>query len=68
VKGASSRYESGRRGWAKFKTRASFEVIAGGVIGPLDRPEVLIAGRYRDGELVQFGRTTPLTAQSLVLC
>ena len=31
-------------------------MIAGGVIGPLKQPEVLIAGRYRGQELVQVGR------------
>jgi hypothetical protein len=31
------------------------------VLGPIERPEVVIAGRYRDGRLVQVGRTVPLT-------
>ena len=37
------------------------EVIVGGVIGPLEQPEVLIAGGYRGSELVQVGRTVPLS-------
>ncbi|TCC51093.1 hypothetical protein E0H75_13210 [Kribbella capetownensis] len=38
------------------------EVIVGGVVGPIDRPEVVIAGRYRGNELVVVGRTVPLNA------
>jgi hypothetical protein len=38
-------------------------VIVGGVIGPIDRPEVVIAGRYRGSDLVVVGRTVPLTAK-----
>jgi hypothetical protein len=42
--------------------------VAGGVIGPLERPGQLVAGRYRDGELVVVGRTSPLSpAQSAEL-
>jgi hypothetical protein len=44
------------------KHRDTVEVIVGGVLGPIDHPEVVIAGRYHDGELVQVGRTVPLTA------
>ncbi|MGR4862120.1 hypothetical protein ACIPOG_00055, partial [Kriegella sp. LARHCF250] len=62
VKGASSRYVAGR-GWVKYKSRETVEVIAGSVIGPLARPEVLIAGRYRGEELVQVGRSVPLTPE-----
>src|SRR3712207_6936038 len=44
------------------------ELLAGGVIGPLERPSQLVAGRYRDGELVVVGRTSPLSpAQSAEL-
>jgi hypothetical protein len=47
------------------KHRDTREILIGGVVGPIDRPEVLIAGLYRDGDLVVVGRTTPLTpAQS----
>jgi hypothetical protein len=39
------------------------DVIVGGVLGPIDRPEVVIADRYSDdGELMVVGRTVPLTA------
>jgi hypothetical protein len=47
----------------KYKSRDTVEVIAGGVIGSLNRPEVLIAGRYRGDELVQVGRTVPLSSE-----
>ncbi len=38
-------------------------MLAGGVIGPIERPSQLVAGRYRDGELVVVGRTSPLSPQ-----
>ncbi|HEY0693304.1 MAG TPA: ATP-dependent DNA ligase [Kribbella sp.] len=62
VKGAASRYMPGRRdAWLKVKHRESREVIVGGVLGSLARPEVLIAGLYTEhGELVVVGRTVPL--------
>jgi hypothetical protein len=44
------------------KRRYTVDVIVGGVLGPIDRPEVMIAGRYRGDQLVQVGRTVPLTA------
>jgi ATP-dependent DNA ligase len=78
AKGQASRYEPGRRGWLKVKHRDTVEVIVGGVLGTLTHPEVVIAGRYRastatgkaettdavdrSAELVQAGRTVPLTA------
>jgi hypothetical protein len=42
------------------KHRVTEEVVVGGVLGPIDRPEVVIAGRYRGDELVMVGRTVPL--------
>ncbi|RBY92348.1 ATP-dependent DNA ligase [Blastococcus sp. TBT05-19] len=68
VKGASTRYAPGRRDWLKVKSWETTEVLAGGVIGSLERPGQLVAGRYRDGELVVVGRTSPLSpAQSAEL-
>jgi ATP-dependent DNA ligase len=68
AKGAGTRYAPGRREWLKVKSWESTEVLAGGVIGPIARPSQLVAGRYRDGELVVVGRTSPLTpAQSAEL-
>jgi ATP-dependent DNA ligase len=65
VKGANTRYAGGRRDWLKVKHRDAREVIVGGVLGPITRPEVLIAGLYRDGNLVVVGRTVALNpAQS----
>jgi ATP-dependent DNA ligase len=68
AKGANTRYAPGRREWLKVKSWETTEVIAGGVIGTLDKPSQLVAGRYRDGELVVVGRTSPLSpAQSAEL-
>jgi ATP-dependent DNA ligase len=63
AKGIGSRYAPGRREWLKIKSWESTEVVAGGVIGPIERPSQLVAGRYRDGELVVVGRTSPLNPQ-----
>jgi hypothetical protein len=62
VKGANSRYVGGRREWLKVKRRDGVEVIVGGVLGPIERPEVVIAGRYRGEDLVVVGHTVPLDA------
>ena len=61
VKGAGTRYAPGRREWLKVKSWETTEVIAGGVIGTIGAPSQLVAGRYRDGELVVVGRTSPLS-------
>jgi ATP-dependent DNA ligase len=68
AKGANTKYAPGRREWLKVKSWETTEVLAGGVIGSLDAPSQLVAGRYRDGELVVVGRTSPLApAQSAEL-
>ncbi len=68
AKGAGTRYAPGRREWLKVKSWETTEVVAGGVIGPIERPSQLVAGAYRDGELVVVGRTSPLSpAQSAEL-
>ncbi len=61
AKGATTPYRPGRREWLKVKSWETTEVLAGGVIGTLERPSQLVAGRYRDGELVVVGRTSPLS-------
>jgi ATP-dependent DNA ligase len=61
VKGAAGRYLAGRRDWLKVKSWESTEVVVGGVLGPVGRPRQLVAGRYRDGELVVVGRSGPLS-------
>jgi ATP-dependent DNA ligase len=63
AKGAGTRYAPGRRDWLKVKSWETTEVLAGGVIGPIERPSQLVVGRYRDGELVVVGRTSPLSPQ-----
>jgi ATP-dependent DNA ligase len=63
AKGAATKYAPGRREWLKVKSWETTEVVAGGVIGPIERPSQLVAGRYRDGELVVVGRTSPLNPQ-----
>lgn len=63
VKGAGTRYAPGRREWLKVKSWETTEVLAGGVIGTIGRPNQLVAGRYRDGELVVVGRSSPLDPQ-----
>ena len=55
--------QPGLRNWIKTKSRAAQEIVVGGVIGSIDRPEVVIAGLYRaDGTFVNVGRTVPLRA------
>jgi ATP-dependent DNA ligase len=61
VKGARTRYAPGRRDWVKVKERETREVIVGGVIGRLHRPEALVAGLYAGLELVIVGRSTALS-------
>jgi ATP-dependent DNA ligase len=61
VKGASTRYQPGRREWVKWKRRETVEAIIGAVTGTLRRPEILVVGRYRGDELEVVGRTVKLT-------
>lgn len=60
----ASRYEPGRRGWSKFRTRFVTEAIVGGVTGSIDNPETLLLGRFdRRGALRYTGRSHPLTPE-----
>jgi ATP-dependent DNA ligase len=61
IKGAGTRYEPNQHRWIKVKARESIEVIMGAVIGPIDRPESIVAGLYRNGTLVIAGSSVPLT-------
>ena len=61
VKAADSRYTPGRRTWVKVKSRETTEVVVGGVTGSLERPDTIVAGLIRQGELQVVGRSTPLT-------
>ncbi|WP_231926003.1 ATP-dependent DNA ligase [Micromonospora echinofusca] len=55
-----SRYEPGRRGWSKFRTRIVTEAIIGGVTGSISRPETVLLGRFdRRGRLRYTGRLPP---------
>ncbi|WP_234444190.1 MULTISPECIES: ATP-dependent DNA ligase [Streptomyces] len=54
------RYEPGRRGWSKVRSRETTEAVVGAVTGTRARPGSLLLGRY-DGERLRYtGRTTPL--------
>jgi ATP-dependent DNA ligase len=61
VKGASTRYQPGRRDWIKVKHRDTVDAIVGAVTGQLRTPEVLVVGRYRGKVLEVIGRTVRLT-------
>lgn len=62
IKRLSGRYEPGRRGWSKFRTRIATEAIVGGVTGTIRSPETALLGRFdRRGRLRYTGRTHPLT-------
>ncbi|MEU9743455.1 ATP-dependent DNA ligase [Micromonospora chersina] len=58
----AGRYEPGRRGWSKFRTRIVTEAIVGGVTGSIRNPETVLLGRLdRRGRLRYTGRSHPLT-------
>ncbi|WP_343443713.1 ATP-dependent DNA ligase [Micromonospora schwarzwaldensis] len=58
----AGRYEPGRRGWWKFRTRLVTEAIVGGVTGSMRSPVTALLGRFdRRGRLRYTGRTHPLT-------
>jgi ATP-dependent DNA ligase len=45
AKRLASRYEPGRRGWAKYKAINSTEAIIGGVTGAISHPHTVLLGR-----------------------
>ncbi len=65
----TGRYEPGRRGWSKFRTRIVTEAIVGGVTGSIRSPETVLLGRFdRRGQLRYTGRSHPLnTGQAVEL-
>ncbi len=69
TKRLGGRYEPGRRGWSKFRTRIVTEAVVGGVTGSISRPETVLLGRFdRRGRLRYTGRSHPLaTAQRAAL-
>jgi ATP-dependent DNA ligase len=65
IKPVRSRYEMGVRGWQKYKYRSSTEAIVSGYLGPSQRPDGLLLGRYDDTERLRVvGRTTRLSIQA----
>lgn len=61
VKDVRRGYRPGRTVWEKVRTHTTAEAVVGGVLGPLDAPEVLLLGRLGpDGRLRVAGRTGPL--------
>ena len=66
AKRQTSRYSPGERGWVKVKHRSHHDAVIGAVIGPVSRPEAIIAGRYTpDGQLRIVGRSGPLSTQHI---
>ncbi|MGI5238881.1 ATP-dependent DNA ligase [Dactylosporangium sp. CA-139066] len=60
-KDPAGRYEPGRAGWVKVKTRSTVEAIVGGLTGTLSAPGVLLLGRYNEqGRLRYLGLTHPV--------
>ena len=64
VKGAGQSYQGGVRQWVKVKRRESLDVVCAAVIGPLDRPQHVVAGLPIEGRLRIVGRSTPLTTKA----
>ncbi|SIM72370.1 ATP-dependent DNA ligase [Micromonospora cremea] len=63
TKRLSGRYEMGKRGWWKSRTRLVTEAIVGGVTGSIHNPVTVLLGRFdRRGRLRYTGRTHPLTS------
>ncbi|MFP5367011.1 MAG: ATP-dependent DNA ligase [Actinomycetes bacterium] len=64
VKGAGQSYQGGVRQWIKVKRRQSLDVVCAAVIGPMDRPQYIVAGLPVEGRLRIVGRSTPLTPKA----
>jgi ATP-dependent DNA ligase len=61
IKTGRSRYQPGRRGWAKYRVRMTTEAIIGGVTGSIRDPHTALLGRFdQRGRLRYTGRTAPL--------
>lgn len=61
VKGSAQPYRAGRRDWVKGKSRETREVIIGAVTGAIARPDTIVAGLLRDGQLAIVGKSVPLS-------
>ena len=61
AKSLTALYRPGVRGWTKVRRRNTPEALIGAVTGSLQRPQVLLLGRYdTTGHLRLVGKTTPL--------
>ncbi|WP_264669567.1 ATP-dependent DNA ligase [Arthrobacter sp. VKM Ac-2550] len=60
IKGAGQSYDGGQRQWLKVKHRETLDVICAAVIGPMAKPQAVVAGLPIDGELRIVGRSVPL--------
>ncbi|TDC21439.1 ATP-dependent DNA ligase [Streptomyces sp. 8K308] len=64
AKGAGQRYEPGRRGWLKVKSKATADAIVGAITGRVARPDTVLLGRHdQDGVLRLVARSTPLAPE-----
>jgi ATP-dependent DNA ligase len=63
VKGAGQSYQGGARQWWNVKRRQSVDAVCAAVIGPLDRPQYVVAGLPVEGRLRIVGRSTVLSAK-----
>lgn len=63
VKGAGQSYQGGVRQWIKVKRRQSLDVVCAAVIGPIERPQYVVAGLPVEGRLRIVGRSTVLPAK-----
>jgi len=62
IKGADQPYRGGQRQWVKVKARRSLDVVCAAVIGPITRPQVVVAGLpVGEGGLSIVGRSSVLT-------
>ncbi|WP_018771434.1 ATP-dependent DNA ligase [Arthrobacter sp. 162MFSha1.1] len=64
VKGAAQPYQGAVRQWIKVKRREVVDVVCGAVIGPINRPQYVVAGLPVDGRLRIVGRSVPLSAKA----
>ncbi|MDP9987353.1 ATP-dependent DNA ligase [Arthrobacter oryzae] len=64
VKGAAQSYQGGVRQWWKVKRRQSLDVVCAAVIGPMGRPQHVVAGLPVEGRLRIVGRSTVLPAKA----
>ena len=64
VKAAGQSYQPGVRQWWKVKRRETVDVVCAAVIGPMTRPEYVVAGLPVNGRLRIVARSNVLTAKA----